>query len=175
MGIHIFRSHHDATVCVRSESTVRDRMRGGGDLLKREPYFVYVGTYADQARAGIRQLRFDPESGALSPAGSISGICNPSFLIFDQSRHVLFAVSECDDGAVVSYKVGVGGELTEVSRRSTAGASPCHLALNRTGTWLAVTNYTGGSVALFPVGDGGVLDSRRDRVQHTGSGPLLHR
>jgi hypothetical protein len=73
MGIHIFRSHHDATVCVRSESTVRDRMRGGGDLLKREPYFVYVGTYADQARAGIRQLRFDPESGALSPAGSISG------------------------------------------------------------------------------------------------------
>jgi len=150
-------------------------MRGWGDLLEMEPYFIYVGSYADQAHAGIHWLRFDPESGALSPAGSISGISNPSFLAFDQSRRVLYAVSECEEGAVVSYQVNAGGGLTEVSRQSTAGASPCHLALDRTGTWLAVTNYGGGSVSLFQVRDGGVLDPCADCVQHTGSGPLSNR
>jgi 6-phosphogluconolactonase len=39
----------------------------------------------------------------------------------------------------------------------SAGAGPCHLALDRTGRYLAVANYSGGNFSLLPVGADGRL------------------
>lgn len=134
-------------------------------------YLVYAGSYGESVAQGIHALRFDAGKGTLSLASSVSGIANPSFLTLDRERMVLFAVSECRQGAVVSYAVDpVSGGLAEIGRQPSGGAAPCHLALDRTGRWLAVAHYDGGSVCLLPVGEDGAPGPRADLVRHEGHG-----
>jgi 6-phosphogluconolactonase len=72
--------------------------------------------------------------------------------------------------------------LTLLNRVATRGADPCHLAVDGSGKWLFVANYSGGSVAAFPVHDDGTLGEASAFVQHTGasvnkarqSGPHAH-
>src|SRR5690242_2507307 len=56
---------------------------------------------------------------------------DPSFLIADPRRPVLYAVNELAAGTVSSYTVEPGGAPRTLSTRSTGGAEPCHLALYR--------------------------------------------
>jgi 6-phosphogluconolactonase len=72
--------------------------------------------------------------------------------------------------------------LTVLNRVSTRGGGPCHLELDRSGKWLFVANYGGGSVAAFPVHDDGTLGEASAFFQHAGasvnkarqSGPHAH-
>jgi 6-phosphogluconolactonase len=49
------------------------------------------------------------------------------------------------------------------------------VAVDKTGKYVLVANYTGGSVAVFPVMPDGSLGQRSAFVQHTGSGPNKER
>jgi 6-phosphogluconolactonase len=49
------------------------------------------------------------------------------------------------------------------------GAGPCHLALDRTGRYLAVANYGGGNYSLFPVGADGRLQPAASVVAGEGA------
>lgn len=132
---------------------------------------VYVGTYADASSGGIHWLSFDAREGTLSPVGSLSGIANPSFLAVDRTRKILFAISECTDGAVVSYAIDPDdGGLTEISRQPSLGVGPCHLALDATRRWMVVSHYAGGNVSLLPVTAAGALEPPVDWVKHEGRG-----
>src|SRR5205085_2585899 len=89
---------------------------------------------------------------------------SPSFIIASADGRFVFAVNELDTyggapgGSVTSFAVDKAtSKLTQLSVQATKGASPCHLALDRTGRYLAVANYNGGNFALFPVGDDGRL------------------
>ncbi len=53
----------------------------------------------------------------------------------------------------------------------STGAAPAHLSLDRSGRFLLVANYNGGSCAVFPIGRDGRLAPRSAFVQHAGSGP----
>ena len=59
--------------------------------------------------------------------------------------------------------------MTLLNRVSSRGGSPCHLELDRSGKWLFVANYGGGSVAAFPVQDDGKLGEASAFFQHAGS------
>ena len=65
--------------------------------------FVYVGTYTAtpphaRGRAeGIYVYRLDPASGALTRAGTIPGVVNPSFLAPDPRRRYLYAANEASE------------------------------------------------------------------------------
>jgi 6-phosphogluconolactonase len=70
----------------------------------------------------------------------------------------VFAVNELESfrgaasGSVTSFAADPAtAKLTEISVQPTRGAGPCHLALDRTGRYLAVANYGGGNFSLFPV------------------------
>ena len=58
--------------------------------------------------------------------------------------------------------------LPVISKRSSMGAGPCHLVLDKTGKNLLVANYDGGSVAVLPVAADGTLGEATDFVQHHG-------
>ena len=55
---------------------------------------VFVGTYTGPASQGIYALRFDEQSGALTPLGLAAATPNPSFLAISPDRRFLFAVNE---------------------------------------------------------------------------------
>src|SRR5437763_13488165 len=128
--------------------------------------FAYAGTYpatpphARGRAEGIYVYRLDPASGALTHAGTIPGVVNPSFLAPDPRRRHLYAANEAPEidgqvgGAVSAFAIDPAtGDLTYLNRQTSRGADPCHLSVDRTGRCVLVANYTSGSVAALPVGD----------------------
>ena len=52
---------------------------------------------------------------------------------------------------------------------ASGGAAPCHLSVDKTGKYVLVANYDGGSVAVFPIERDGRLGSASAFVQHHGA------
>jgi len=139
---------------------------------------VFIGTYTGPTSEGIYAFRFDERSGAMAPLGLAVATPNPSFLAISPDRRFLFAVNETSSfdqeksGSVRSFSIDAAtGKLTELSVQSSRGADPCHLAVDRTGRFLAVANYTGGNFALFPIGADGRLGPASAVLTNEGSGP----
>jgi len=125
---------------------------------------VYIGTYTGATSKGIYAFRFDDRTGGLTPLGLVAETPSPSFLTASANGRFVFAVNELESfdgaasGSVTSFAADpVTAKLTTISVQPSRGAGPCHLALDRTGRYLAVANYSGGNFALFPVGADGRL------------------
>ena len=138
---------------------------------------LYIGTYTGQYSKGIYGYRFDAGSGRLSPLGLVAETTNPSYLAIHPSRRFLFAVNEVDDleghkvGSVSAFAIDAKtGKLTLLNTVSSRGADPCYVAVDKTGKYLLAANYSGGNVAVFPVGDDGRLGEASAFIQHTGHG-----
>ncbi len=143
---------------------------------------VYVGTYTGGQSRGIYAFRFDEGAGRLTPLGLVAETRSPSFLVSSRDGRFLFAVNEASNpdrtsgGMVSSFAVNrTTGALTKLSEQPSGGADPCHLALDHTGRFLAVANYTSGTFAMFPVGSDGRLGPVIQTVTDPGSGPNRQR
>jgi 6-phosphogluconolactonase len=150
------------------------RLAGAGKASKE--YLVYFGTYTGKGSKGIYACRFRPSSGKLTPVKLVAETANPSFLVADPTGHYLFAANELGDyqksksGSVSSFAINRhSGKLTALNTTSSRGADPCHLSVDKTSKHVLVANYTGGSVAVLPVGSDGRLGEASDFVQHLGS------
>ncbi len=137
---------------------------------------LYVGTYTSGKSEGIYVYRLDLCSGALRFASAAQGVVNPSFLAFGPDNRFLYAVNEVSrfadksGGAVTAFRrEPKTGELTYLNQQASGGASPCHLSVDKTGKFVFVANYTGGSVAVLPIQSDGRLGELTDLVQHQGS------
>lgn len=131
--------------------------------------FVYVGS----GDGKISVYRLNGTTGGVTLASSIDAGTNPSFLAFDSKRRFLYAVNEGNPGAVASFSINPStGALTLLNRVSSQGAGPAHLSVDRTGKWVMVANYTGGTVAVLPVQADGSLGSATD-VESPGVNPHL--
>ena len=131
--------------------------------------FLLVGTYSP----AIHCLRYD-ETGALAPVSTVA-VDDPSYVVYDQTRGVVHAVVERQEGRVASAFFGAaeGGREVLAATRS-GGADPCHLALHPLGRHLFVANYSSGSVAVLPVDDDGRVSAAGpvQLIEHHGSGPF---
>jgi 6-phosphogluconolactonase len=144
---------------------------------QNKPYLVFVGTYTNKtASKGIYAYRFDPGIGKLSPLGVAAESEDPSFLAIHPSGRYLYAVNEIDhfgaqkSGAVSAFSVDpITGRLTLLNQAATQGAGPCHISLDKTGKFILLANYDGGSVAAFPIREDGSLAPSSAFVQHSGS------
>ena len=145
-------------------------------------YLIYVGTYTGPASKGIYAFRYDPASGKSTSLGLMAESTNPSFLAIDPTQHYLYAANEVGDykgeksGGLSGFAIDrKTGKLTFLNEVSSRGAGPCHVALDKTGKYLLVANYDGGSVAVFPVLPDGRLGEASAVVQHGGHGPNAER
>ena len=142
-----------------------------------KPYLVYVGTYTSKTESkGIYAYLFDPGIGKLSPLGVAAESEDPSFLAVHSSDKYLYAVNEIDhfgaqkSGAVSAFSINSKtGKLTLLNQASTQGAGPCHISLDKTGKFVLVANYDGGSVAVFPISEDGSIAPASAFLQHSGS------
>jgi len=142
-----------------------------------KPFLVYVGTYTNKtASKGIYAYLFDPVIGKLTALGVAAESEDPSFLAVHPSGKYLYSVNEVDhfggqkSGAVSSFAIdSKNGKLTLLNQVSTQGAGPCYISLDKTGKFVLVANYDGGSIAVFPIREDGSLAPASAFVQHSGS------
>jgi 6-phosphogluconolactonase len=146
------------------------------------PRLLLVGTYTGEHSRGIYALRFDDRRGSLTPATLVAETRNPSFLAASGDGRHVYAVNEVSDagearsGGVTAFSLDPAGPtLQDIGRQLSMGADPCHLALDRTGRFLAVANYSGGTFAILPVGDDGTLGPALAVVGAEGAGPNAQR
>lgn len=139
---------------------------------------IWVGAYAEPEQAGITRLEFDGGTGTLVKTAEYGGIENPSFLALNRDGTVLYAVSETAEtedqpgGRMIAYPIDADTRKLQPGwERLTHGADPCHVALDPAERWLAVANYSGASVTLYPLEPGGKPGDAMVRLRHAGSGP----
>lgn len=141
-------------------------------------WWVYVGTYTGGSSEGIYVLEFDGATGMLSEPRLAARMENPSFLGVHPSLPVLYAAGEAgaEGGLASAFAIEAEtGLLTPINRQSTIGDGPCHVAVSPSGKHLAVPNYGGGSVVVFPIDARGGLGEASAFVQHEGKGPDARR
>lgn len=136
-------------------------------------YKVFVGTYTDKGSKGIYAFDFNPADGKTSTPELSAATDNPSFLAVDKSGKYLYAVNENAKGENKSGGVTVfaidGTKLKELQSIPSMGADPAYVTLDKTGKDLLVANYTGGNLAVFPIGSDGKLGKETAFDQHKGS------
>ncbi len=116
---------------------------------------LWIGTYAGGGGAGVYPLSRTCLLGA-----PCSDARNASFGTYSSRFDLHYLVNEQDDGALGVHRRTASGWL-RLAHVAVGGAAPCHVALDRTQSCVAVANYASGSVSLFrldpanglPVGD----------------------
>jgi 6-phosphogluconolactonase len=99
--------------------------------------------------AGISRATLDPVSGEMRVTTSVLAI-NPSFLVGDPDRGLLWATTEPETGGeMLAFDVGDEGALTLLANVDTGADAPCHLAVDTVRRAAFVSHYHGGSVALM--------------------------
>ena len=156
----------------------------GSIFAKGRRYILYVGTYTGPESKGIYAYGYDAVSGKLTPLGVAAETSNPSFLAIDSTRKFLYAVNEGHEykgensGAVTAFSIDdrKTGKLTELDEVSSHGADPCYISFDRTGKYALVANYTGGTVAVFPLASDGRIGEASSVVKDAGPlGPIKDR
>lgn len=144
-------------------------------------YFC-VGTYSQPIRFGTGQW-FRGKGEGLYLCG-LEGekirileklaLCNPSYLAIAQGKGRIYAVNETKafqgqpGGGISEIAYDGRGRLTLVRQLPTGGGDPCHVSLAPDGSALAVSNYAGGSVAVWPLDRKGGIAGPRQLFQHRG-------
>jgi 6-phosphogluconolactonase len=155
-----------------------------GPTSNNDAFTVYIGTYTGQKSTskGIYAFRFDAARGTLTPVGLVSESDNPSFLALHPSGRFVYAVNEVGEfaqqksGAVSAFRRDpASGRLTLINQRASKGGAPCHIVVDRSGRYVLVANYSGGNVAVLPIGEDGSLGEAVSVIQHEGSGPNASR
>lgn len=150
-------------------------------------YIFYVGTYTNDSGKktksdGIYGFSYDAATAQIAPIGLAVETTNPSFVAIDPSGKFLYAVNELQNykgpnsGGVSAFAIDhdkdghATGKLTFLNEVPSRGADPCYIIVDKSGKYALVANYTGGSVAVFPVLADGKLGEATAFVQHAGKG-----
>lgn len=138
-----------------------------------QPAYLFIGTYTNAGSKGIYVYRFDTSTGKAEWVSNTEGVSNPSYLALAPDGKTLYAANEnsVEDGAGVSAFAfdPASGKLTFINRQPSGGAHPCYVSVDPSGKWVAVGNYSGGNLSLYPLGGDGSLQPARQTIQHKGS------
>ena len=144
---------------------------------QKKPYLL-VGTYTDGKGQGIYVYNFNTKTGDNS-LQSVTKTTNPSYLAVAPNNKIVYAVNETHDttgsyigGSVTSFAFdGTNGKLTNMGKQNSGGKDPCYVSVTNNGKYVFVGNYSSGTFAEFAVKADGSLDTARQVIAHTGSGP----
>jgi 6-phosphogluconolactonase len=143
-----------------------------------KPTFVFAGTFtgARGKGKGIYAYWLQTQGMEVSqnitlvPLGLAVETSNPSWIEVDAARRLVFSVNADPTGGVSSFSVDPSGKLKPINQVSSRGAGPAHLALDKSGRWAVVTNYTSGQIAVIPVAADGRLSEAATVLQNSGKG-----
>lgn len=139
---------------------------------------LYAGTFSEGGSQGIYVFQFDRKLGKLTQLQTVTDGTDPNFLALSPGGKCLYAVysegmhPQGKDGVVMAYKIDrATGKLSKLNERSTGGEGPAHVSTDPLGRFVYVSNYSGGSLAVYPLNKDGSLKEASDLIKHQGSGP----
>jgi 6-phosphogluconolactonase len=170
--------------CSFSAAVLLFAVMGSLAAAQHAQYILYVGTYTQDTNSkGIYAFRYDASTSAITPLGLVAETTNPSWVTVMPNGRFVYAVNELQNYqgpnsvGLSAFSVDrspdgrATGKLTFLNEVATRGADPCYVTVDRTGKYALVANYTGGSLAVFPIGPDGRLGASSDFIQHRGHGP----
>jgi 6-phosphogluconolactonase len=151
---------------------------------RAQSYYLLVGTYTNMGSTshtppkdstgskGIYVYRWDAATGQGTLLSHTTGVVNPSFLdIAPDGQHV-YAATETRTtgmGSISAFSLDrESGTLRFINKVPGGGDNPVYVAIHRSGRWVALANYTGGSLSVFPIRADGALLPYVQNIQHTG-------
>ena len=137
---------------------------------------LLIGTYTSGKSEGIYVYKFNTQSGDAKYKNKATGVSNPSFLTVSPDKKHVFAVNENASGEVSSFAfTPQTGALKFINKVPSEGAHPCYITADKTGKNVIVGNYSGGTLAVLPVGADGSLGKSIQTIHHEGKGPNKER
>ena len=149
-------------------------------------YFAYVGCYTTVARYargdGIHVYRVNSKTGTWRHLQHLDNLINPSYLLLSQDQRHLYSVHG-DEGKAGSFSVDRDtGLLTPLNCADTGGRNGVYQAIDPSGKFMLVANYTSGNIGVMPVREDGTLGDYvhavvlqgqpgPHRIEQTGSHP----
>ncbi|MBS1757887.1 MAG: lactonase family protein [Bacteroidetes bacterium] len=134
--------------------------------------YLLAGTYTNGKSEGIYVFRFNSSTAGAEQV-SVTKSTNPSFISVSPTQKNVYAVNEIGNGKggkVSSFGFNkTTGSLQFINQQPTGGDDPCFVQVDKTGKWLVVANYSGGSFTVFPLNNDGGIDSAATHIQHVGS------
>ena len=142
-------------------------------VIGQENYMI-VGTYDSPKSEGVYVYKFNSNDGT---AKEISHIKTPnaSFVAISPNEKFVYAVHEDapqdgKGGEIVALAFNKeNGSLSLINKQPSGGDHPCHVEVDKTGKWVFASNYTSGSLSVFPVNANGGLGPATT-IQHYGAG-----
>lgn len=134
-----------------------------------DDYYLYVGTYTRKTSEGIYVYRFNTKTGNFAPVSIAKGVSNPSFLALSTDKRFLYAVGGMTGDSVRAFSIDdASRKLTLLNSQASNGKGGTHLAVDKTGKWVIVGHYGGGSLSVLPTKPDGSLGSVTQFIQHEG-------
>jgi 6-phosphogluconolactonase len=130
---------------------------------------LLVGTQTAEPSTskGIYGYRFSAETGELTRIGLAVEADNPTFLVLGPRERFVYAVNEVLEGTVSSFSFDRKSvKMQGISKVSSKGGGPTHIAVDHTGRCVFAANYGGGSVASFQVNSNGQLSEAVSFLQY---------
>ncbi|MDR3475090.1 MAG: lactonase family protein [Devosia sp.] len=129
--------------------------------MNADPRWAFVGCFTTAQRkargTGIGVYRLAADPGAWQLTGHVAGLVNPSFLITDAARNILYC-SHGDSDFATAYAIDAErGTLRPLGAAATGGINGVHPALDPSGRFLIVANYASGSLGVLPIRSDGSL------------------
>ncbi len=135
-----------------------------------QKFYLFTGTYTGTGSKGIYVYEFNAANGTATLLSNTDSVANPSYLTVSRDGKNVYAVNETHPGYVSSFSFNKkNAKLSFINSQPTGGFDPCYVTNDSSGKWLFVANYTGGSVAVFPVNKNGYLHPRAQLIQDSGS------
>ncbi len=131
--------------------------------------YVFTGTYTKNDKSGIHIYKFNEKSGSLLPASKTENINDPSYLAFSKNKKYLYSVNEGDGRVSSFYFDQKQGSLLPINQQSSEGGAPCYIAVDKSGKFLSVANYTGGNFVIYPLSENGEILPSVQNIRFTAS------
>lgn len=137
-----------------------------------QSYHLLIGTYTSGKSEGIYVYAFNPRTGEVKHEYTYKGISNPSYLAVSPDRKFVYSVAEerGKKGEVSAFAFDpASGKLQFLNKESSGSEGPCYVSVDKTGRFVFVGNYSGGSLAALPVQADGSLKAPQQHIVHKGS------
>jgi len=144
------------------------------------PVFIGTQTGKDGNSEGIYSTTFDPETGKLGEVKLATKYAQPGFIILHPSKPLLYSIGAPatayadESSSVAAFRIVGDGGLQFLKEMSTGGKGACHLALDATGSTLAIANYGNGAISTVRLLND-LPDSVASVLVNPGSGPNKNR
>jgi 6-phosphogluconolactonase len=136
---------------------------GGQDLT------LLFGTHTSGAGKGFSASHFDQKTGFLSQPEFVAEAAGPAYFVLADGETRLYTCNS--NGFVSAYSVADRGRmLTLLNKVPSEGGDPSYISLDKTGRYIFVANYQGGSIVAWALKTDGSIGERTAFVQHIGTG-----